>query len=85
MTVALTYCNYSVWQGKEMLCALVLSGGTPQVAEKREERSSRLVKKFSHFHLCICICICTWYVCLKDFMCLNGSICKMLLGSHASK
>ena len=49
MTVALTYCNYSVWQGKEMLCALVLSGGTPQVAEKREERSSRLVKKFSHF------------------------------------
>ena len=25
------------------------------------------------------------YVCLKDFMCLNGSICKMLLGSHASK
>ena len=51
MTVALTYCNYSVWQGKEMLCALVLSGGTPQVAEKREERSSRLVKKFSHFHL----------------------------------
>ena len=27
----------------------------------------------------------TMYVCLKDFMCLNGSICKMLLGSHASK
>ena len=25
------------------------------------------------------------YVCLKDFMCLNGSICKVLLGSHASK
>ena len=25
------------------------------------------------------------YVCLKDFMCLTGSICKLLLGSHASK
>jgi hypothetical protein len=25
------------------------------------------------------------YVCLEDFMCLTGSICKLLLGSHASK
>ena len=25
------------------------------------------------------------YVCLKDFMCLTGSICKLLLGSRASK
>ena len=37
------------------------------------------------------ISIDTWYmyvcmyVCMKDFMCLIGSICKMLLGSHASK